>query len=131
MEDVDLWRGLYVSELEARLVLCELRCASLNFEIDAPDTTPERRTEAIAERDQEVDPLGQDYDGSGRPYGFFPQHALAAFAATFLRWGRSIDDWMRLFEADAVRSLPRISGTNRCTNPPPHFRDANQNRSSL
>lgn len=38
--------------LEARLVLCEMRRASLNFEIDSPQIIPVRRVEALAERDQ-------------------------------------------------------------------------------
>ena len=62
MEDVDLWRRLYVSELEARLVLCELRRASLNFEIDSPDTTPERQTEAIRGAGSSAGRMGHDHD---------------------------------------------------------------------
>jgi hypothetical protein len=52
MDDIDLWRRLFVSELEARLVLSEIRRASLNFEIDSPNITPQRKARAIIERDQ-------------------------------------------------------------------------------
>jgi hypothetical protein len=37
--------------LEARLVVCEMERTLLIFEIDSPETTPERRAEAIARRD--------------------------------------------------------------------------------
>lgn len=48
MANEDLWRELYISQLEARLVLSEIRRASLSFEIDSPA----RKSEAMAERDQ-------------------------------------------------------------------------------
>lgn len=52
MGDVDIWRRLYVSHLEARLQLCEIRHVGLNFEIDSLIITPERKAEAILQRDQ-------------------------------------------------------------------------------
>ena len=52
MADEDIWRKVYGSTLEARLVLSEIRRASLNFEIDSPLITSERMAKAMAERDQ-------------------------------------------------------------------------------
>lgn len=52
MQDADIGRRLYVSQLEARLMLSEFRRASLSFEIDSPLITPQRKAKAIAERDQ-------------------------------------------------------------------------------
>jgi len=54
MADVDLLRALLLQELEARLVLCEIRRVGLNFEIDSSTTTPQRKVEAIDQRDQVI-----------------------------------------------------------------------------
>jgi hypothetical protein len=52
MEDVEIWRRLYISELEARLVLCEIRRGQMTAQINSPDTTRKQRTKAVAERDR-------------------------------------------------------------------------------
>lgn len=44
-------RRLYISNLKALLGVGEVERAALNFEIDSPQITPQRRAEAIARRD--------------------------------------------------------------------------------
>jgi hypothetical protein len=44
-------RLLRIDNLEALLILCEIEHAGLNFEIDSPQAAPQRRAEAIAQRD--------------------------------------------------------------------------------
>ena len=52
MSDIeDLFRDLNQKELQTLLELCELRRMDLNSEIDSQATTPERRVEAIKQRD--------------------------------------------------------------------------------
>ena len=45
-------RLLRLDNLEALLVLREIERVGLNFQIDSPETTPERKMEAIARRDK-------------------------------------------------------------------------------
>jgi hypothetical protein len=45
-------RLLRLDNLEALLVLREIERVGLNFEIDSPETTPERKANAIARRDE-------------------------------------------------------------------------------
>lgn len=52
MQDQEVWRRLYISQLEARLILSEMRRIQLNVEIDSPHTTKERRAKAILLRQQ-------------------------------------------------------------------------------
>jgi hypothetical protein len=47
----NMFHELYKSELEALLQLCEFRRIDLSSEIDSPKTAPERRVEAIKQRD--------------------------------------------------------------------------------
>jgi hypothetical protein len=54
MSDFDLLRKLYTTHLLARVRLCEIWRVSLNTEIDSPQITPERKAEAISERDQVI-----------------------------------------------------------------------------
>jgi hypothetical protein len=52
MEEIDrIWRILVLDNLEAQLVVHEIERVGLNFEIDSPQVTPERKAEAIARRD--------------------------------------------------------------------------------
>ena len=53
MTEIDrIWRLLRLDNLEALLVLREIERVGLNFQIDSPETTPERKMEAIARRDK-------------------------------------------------------------------------------
>jgi hypothetical protein len=53
MTEIDrIWRLLRLDNLEALLVLREIERVGLNFQIDSPETTPERKIEAIARRDK-------------------------------------------------------------------------------
>jgi hypothetical protein len=52
MTEVDIWRRLYIQQLEARIVLCEIRRATLNLEIDSPIVALKRKAEAVLQRDQ-------------------------------------------------------------------------------
>jgi hypothetical protein len=48
----DIWHTLYLTHLQARVVLSEIRRIGLTREIEWPSTEPERREQALLERDQ-------------------------------------------------------------------------------
>ena len=52
MDEFDQIRSLlHIDNLKALLVLSEIERVGLNFEINSPQITPERKAEAIARRD--------------------------------------------------------------------------------
>jgi len=55
MTDIDrIYRFLRTDQFEAQLILYEIARVGFNAEIDFPETTPERRAEAIARRDDSL-----------------------------------------------------------------------------
>jgi hypothetical protein len=54
-------RILRIDNLEALLVLYEIARVGFNAEIDSPQTTPERKAEAIARRDNVSDRVRRNY----------------------------------------------------------------------
>lgn len=60
MEEIDrLHLALLVENLEAHLVALEIERAGLSFEIDSPQTTAERKTEAMERRDEALTEWGK------------------------------------------------------------------------
>ena len=59
-------RILRIDNLEAQLVLYEIARVGFNAEIDSPQTTPERKAEAIASRDKVLIEWGRNYHRVGR-----------------------------------------------------------------
>ena len=53
MTEIDrIWRLLRLDNLEALLVLREIERVGLNFQIDSPQVTPEKKAAALIRRDK-------------------------------------------------------------------------------
>jgi hypothetical protein len=60
MDEIDrIYCLLRSDHLEAQLVLYEIARVGFNAEIDSPETTPERRAQAIARRDASLVEWGE------------------------------------------------------------------------